>query len=92
MKVKYNNKNIEFTPLLQVLQVKKDLLFAVEPLSKKIHVDPTTVAAVMFNVLGFYVQLLEDNEQIEFVDNVETELRMMIETGFDRFDRGEKIK
>jgi hypothetical protein len=46
----------------------------------------------MFNVLGFYVQLLEDNEQIEFVDNVETELRMMIETGFDRFDRGEKIK
>jgi len=92
MKVKYNNKDIEFTPLLQVLQVKKDLLFAVEPLKKKINVDPTTTAAIMFNVLGFYVQLLQDNEQIEFVDDVQRELKEMIETGFDRFDRGEKIK
>lgn len=92
MKVKYNNKDIDFTPLLQVLQVKKDLLFAVEPLKKKINVDPTTTAAIMFNILGFYVQLLEDNEQIEFVEDVEKELKMMIDTGFDRFDRGEKIK
>jgi len=92
MKVKYNNKDIEFTPLLQVLQVKKDLLFAVEPLKKKISVDSTTTAAVMFNILGFYVQLLEDNEQVGFVRDVELELKLMIETGFDRFDRGEKIK
>jgi len=92
MKVKYNNKDIDFTPLLQVLQVKKDLLFAVEPLKKKISVDPTTTAAIMFNILGFYVQLLEDNEQIEFVTEVQRELKEMIETGFDRFDRGEKIK
>ena len=92
MKVKYNNKNIEFTPLLQVLQYSKELLFAVEPLKKKIHIDPTTTAAVMFNVLGFYVQLLEDNEQLDFVKDVEKKLKMMIETGFDRFDRGEKIK
>jgi len=75
-----------------VLQVKKDLLFAVEPLKKKISVDSTTTAAVMFNILGFYVQLLEDNEQVGFVRDVELELKLMIETGFDRFDRGEKIK
>lgn len=91
MKVKYNNKDIEFTPLLQVLQVKKDLLFAVEPLKKKINIDPVTAAAVMFNILGFYVQLLEDNEQLDFVKDVQKELLMMIETGFDRFDRGEKV-
>jgi hypothetical protein len=92
MKVNYNNKKIDFTPLLQVLQVKNDLLLAVEPLREKIKIDPTITASVMFNILGFYTQLLEDSEQNSFVQDVENELFMMIQTGFDKFDRGEKIK
>lgn len=92
MKVNYNNKKHNFAPLLQVLQVQKRLLFAVQPLRKKFKVDPTTVAAVMFNVLGFYVQLLEDKEQISLVTDVRKELNNMIDDGFDRFDKGIRIK
>ena len=92
MKVNYNNKKIDFTPLLQVLQVKNNLLLAVEPLREKVTIDPTITASVMFNILGFYTQLLDDCEQNSFVQEVENELFMMIQTGFDKFDRGEKIK
>lgn len=46
----------------------------------------------MFNVLGFYLQLLEDSEQIGFIKDVQKELKDMIENGLDKFDRGQKIK
>lgn len=91
MNVRYNGKKINFEPLLQVLKVKKHLLFAVEPLSKKVNVDPKITSAVMFNILGFYVQLLEDSEQNTFVKEVKEEINSMIENGFDKFDKGEKI-
>jgi hypothetical protein len=78
--------------LLQVLQLKDVLLLAVEPLRKKVKVDPTIVAAVMFNILGFYVQLLKDSEQNDFVSIVKKEIQDMIDNGFDKFDRGIKIK
>jgi len=45
----------------------------------------------MFNILGFFVQLLEDREQNEFVSDVKKEINNMIDNGFDRFDKGEKI-
>lgn len=92
MNVKYNGKKYNFEPLLQVLKAKKLLLFAVEPLSKKVNIEPKIVSAVMFNVLGFYVQLLEDSEQNAFVNFVRKELINMIDNGFDKFDKGEKIK
>ena len=92
MKVNYNGNKVDFTPLLQVLQVKDALLLAVEPLRKKIKVDPTIVAAIMFNILGFYVQLLEDSEQNDLVSAVKREIQDMIDNGFDKFDRGTKIK
>lgn len=78
--------------MLQVLQLKDALLLAVEPLRKKVKVDPTIVAAVMFNILGFYVQLLKDSEQNDFVSIVKKEIQDMIDNGFDKFDRGIKIK
>ena len=53
MKVNYNGNKVDFTPLLQVLEVKDALLLAVEPLRKEVKVDPDIVAAVMFNILGF---------------------------------------
>ena len=92
MKVNYDGKKVNFTPLLQVLQLKDALLLAVEPLRKKVKVDPTIVAAVMFNILGFYVQLLKDSEQNDFVSMVKKEIQDMIDNGFDKFDRGIKIK
>lgn len=92
MKVNYDGKKVNFTPLLQVLQLKDALLLAVEPLRKKVKVDPTIVAAVMFNILGFYVQLLKDSEQNDFVSIVKKEIQDMIDNGFDKFDRGIKIK
>jgi hypothetical protein len=92
LKVNYDGKKVNFTPLLQVLQLKDALLLAVEPLRKKVKVDPTIVAAVMFNILGFYVQLLKDSEQNDFVSIVKKEIQDMIDNGFDKFDRGIKIK
>lgn len=92
MKVNYDGKKVNFTPLLQVLQLKDALLLAVEPLRKKVKVDPTIVAAIMFNILGFYVQLLKDSEQNDFVSIVKKEIQDMIDNGFDKFDRGIKIK
>jgi len=92
LKVNYDGKKVNFTPLLQVLQLKDALLLAVEPLRKKVKVDPTIVAAVMFNILGFYVQLLKDSEQNDFVSMVKKEIQDMIDNGFDKFDRGIKIK
>jgi hypothetical protein len=92
MKVNYNGKKVDFAPLLQVLQANGKLLFAVEALKKKITVSPQVVSAVMFNILGFYVQLLEDSEQNAFVKETFDELNDMITNGFDKFDRGEKIK
>ena len=92
MKVNYNGKKVDFQPLLKVLQVKDALLLAVEPLREKIKVDPDIVAAIMFNILGFYLNLLEDSEQIEFINDVQKELKDMIENGLDKFDRGQKIK
>ena len=92
MKVNYNGQRVDFKPLLQVLQVKDALLLAVEPLREKIKIDPSITAAVMFNILGFYLQLLEDSEQIEFIEDVQKELKDMIENGLDKFDRGQKIK
>ena len=92
MKVKYNGQEVSFTPLLKVLQVKDALLLAVEPLRKSIKVEPEITAAIMFNILGFYLTLLKDSEQIEFVNLVKKELLNMIENGLDKFDRGQKIK
>lgn len=92
MKVNYNGQKVNFSPLLQVLQVKDALLLAVEPLRKKVKVDSNITAAVMFNILGFYLQLLEDSEQLDFIKDVEKELKDMIENGLDKFDRGQKIK
>ena len=92
MKVNYNGQKINFSPLLRVLQVKNALLLAVEPLREKIKVDPDIVAAVMFNILGFYLNLLDDSEQIQFVEDVKKELKDMIDNGLDKFDRGQKIK
>jgi hypothetical protein len=92
LKVNYNGNKVDFKPLLQVLQVKDALLLAVEPLRKEVKVDPDIVAAVMFNILGFYLNLLEDSEQIQFIEDVQKELKNMIENGLDKFDRGQKIK
>ena len=92
LKVNYNGQKVDFQPLLRVLQVKDALLLAVEPLREKIKVDPDIVAAVMFNILGFYLNLLDDSEQIEFIKDVQKELKDMIENGLDKFDRGQKIK
>jgi len=92
LKVNYNGQKINFSPLLRVLQVKNALLLAVEPLREKIKVDPDIVAAVMFNILGFYLNLLDDSEQIQFVEDVKKELKDMIDNGLDKFDRGQKIK
>ena len=75
-----------------MLQVKDALLLAVESLRKKINVDPSITAAVMFNILGFYLNLLEDSEQLEFINIVQKELQDMIDNGLDKFDRGTKIK
>jgi len=91
MDVRYNGSKFNFTPLLQVLKVKNKMLFAVEPLQKKIAINPDIVSAIMFNILGFFVQLLEDREQNEFVSDVKKEINNMIDNGFDRFDKGEKI-
>lgn len=92
MKVNYNGHRVDFEPLLQVLQVKDALLLAVEPLRKNMKINSGTTAAVMFNILGFYLQLLEDSEQIGFIEDVQKELKSMIENGLDKFDRGQKIK
>lgn len=91
MDVKYNGKKFNFSPLLQVLKVKNKMLFAVEPLQKKMSINPDIVSAVMFNIMGFFVQLLEDKEQNEFVLDVKREINNMIDNGFDKFDKGEKI-
>jgi len=92
LKVNYNGKKVDFSPLLQVLQVKDAMLLAVEPLREKFKVDPNLTAAIMFNILGFYLNLLEDSEQIEFIKDVQKELQDMIDNGLDKFDRGQKIK
>ena len=92
LNVNYNGKKVNFTPLLQVLQVKDALLLAVEPLRKKIKVDANLTAAVMFNILGFYLNLLDDADQNEFLTDVQKELQDMIDNGLDKFDRGQKIK
>ena len=92
MKVNYDGKQKEFTPLLQVLQVKNNLLLAVEPLRKRIKVQSATTAAVLFNIIGFYVQLLDDKDQNTFVKEVQDELADMIENGFDKFEQGRKAK
>ena len=92
MKVDFDGKRKEFTPLLQVLQVKNNLLLAVEPLRKRIKVQSTTTAAILFNIIGFYVQLLDDKDQNTFVKEVQDELADMIDNGFDKFERGKKAK
>lgn len=92
MKVSYNGSNVNFTALFQILQHKDALLLAVEPLRKKIKLDPTITAAIMFNILGFYLNQLEDSEQISYIKDVQKELADMIENGLDKFDRGQKIK
>jgi len=90
LKVDYNGTQVNFTRLLEVLQVQDKLLLAVKPLNKKIKIDETLTAAIMFNILGFYVQLLADSEQNEFVETVRRELEDMIDNGFDKFDRAEE--
>jgi len=92
LKVNYNGQKVDFSPLLQVLQVKDALLLAVEPLRKKFKIDANLTAAIMFNILGFYLNLLEDAEQLEFLKDVQKELQDMIDNGLDKFDRGTKIK
>ena len=92
MKVNYNGKKVDFTPLLQILQVKNAMLLAVEPLREKFKIDASLTAAIMFNILGFYLNLLEDSEQINFIKDVQKELQDMIDNGLDKFDRGTKIK
>ena len=92
MKVNYNGQKVNFTPLLQVLQVKNAMLLAVEPLREKFKINANLTAAVMFNILGFYLNLLEDAEQIGFIKDVQKELQDMIDNGLDKFDRGQKIK
>ena len=78
--------------MLQVLQVKNAMLLAVEPLREKFKINANLTAAVMFNILGFYLNLLEDAEQIGFIKDVQKELQDMIDNGLDKFDRGQKIK
>jgi len=92
LKVNYNGQKINFTPLLQVLQVKNAMLLAVEPLREKFKINANLTAAIMFNILGFYLNLLEDSEQIGFIKDVQKELQDMIDNGLDKFDRGQKIK
>ena len=92
MKVNYNGQKVNFTPLLQVLQVKNAMLLAVEPLREKFKINANLTAAIMFNILGFYLNLLEDSEQIGFIKDVQKELQDMIDNGLDKFDRGQKIK
>jgi len=92
LKVNYNGQKVNFTPLLQVLQVKNAMLLAVEPLREKFKINANLTAAVMFNILGFYLNLLEDSEQIGFIKDVQKELQDMIDNGLDKFDRGQKIK
>jgi len=92
LKVNYNGQKVNFTPLLQVLQVKNAMLLAVEPLREKFKINANLTAAIMFNILGFYLNLLEDSEQIGFIKDVQKELQDMIDNGLDKFDRGQKIK
>jgi len=92
LKVNYDGSNINFTALFRVLQYKDALLLAVEPLREKIKLDPTITAAIMFNILGFYLNQLKDSEQISYINDVQRELKDMIENGLDKFDRGQKIK
>jgi len=68
------------------------MLLAVEPLREKFKINANLTAAVMFNILGFYLNLLEDAEQIGFIKDVQKELQDMIDNGLDKFDRGQKIK
>jgi len=68
------------------------MLLAVEPLREKFKINANLTAAIMFNILGFYLNLLEDSEQIGFIKDVQKELQDMIDNGLDKFDRGQKIK
>ncbi|NBP02173.1 MAG: hypothetical protein EBU90_19010 [Proteobacteria bacterium] len=90
MKVNYNGKQVKFDPLLQILQHKDALLLAVKPLKEKFKVDANITAAIMFNILGFYLNFLEDAEQIEFIEAVKKDLADMIDNGLDKFDKAQK--
>lgn len=90
LKVNYNGKQVKFDPLLQILQHKEALLLAVKPMREKFKVDANITAAIMFNILGFYLNFLEDADQIEFIKEVEKELKDMLDNGLDKFDKAQK--
>jgi len=82
MKANVNGINVDFELLLKVFKAKKHSIYAVEPIKNLDYVDSIETAAILFNILSYYVQLLKENKQNEFIEKTMKELIKLSKDGF----------
>lgn len=92
MKVDYNGKVIDFKPLLEIMSANAKEVLLVKAKDKKFKFDESFAAAIMFNILGFFLQMLDDSEQNDFIRDTIKNLNKMIKNDLHRFDSGLEIK
>jgi len=82
MKANVNGIDVNFELLLKVFKAKKHNIYAVEPIKNLNSVNPSETAAILFNILSYYVQLLKENRQNDFIERTIKELIKLTKDGF----------
>lgn len=88
MKINYDEQYEDFEPLLQVFKSKNEPVFCVQNSCENVQIDPEIACSVMFNILGFYLRMLEDKQQLNFVNIVKHGLNDMMENRFEHLHKG----